>query len=854
MLGLIGKTFIDVAFVLSLGALYAYFKAGNDESNVRMERIGHYLYASVGLLMLLSGALLLYLVLTHQFQYYYVYEYTSKDLPLKYLISAFYSGQEGSFILWIFLTILFSGIVARFTSRTYRAPMLFFTTLAISFLLSMILGIQLGTIHIGASPFRTLAEAMPNAPFIKAHPNFVPADGTGLNDLLRSPYILIHPPILFSGFAMMTIPFAFAMAALWKRKYDEWFNTAIPWTLAANVCLFTAIFLGGYWAYVTLSFGGYWAWDPVENASLVPWIFGVAGIHMMLIQRKNGAAKKSAVLFAILAYLAIVYEAFLTRSGILGNSSVHSFVDLGLYNQLLIFMAVISIIALGLYFYRYKDLNDGQPLKVSLLNREFLVFTGAIVLLMTGIVILIGTSSPIIGKLFVSNPTPPKKSFYNDWTMPFAILLAILTVLGQYQWWKKYDAETLSSALLGPLMLTSIVTMVSIVWGQVTNIAYMVYLFAGFFAVFGNGAVLIRMIRKNPRRVGGTITHVGFAIMLIGILTSSGYNETLLTPDSVSYNNAVKKGLVKDKDGTPIVKPINFFELDKGQPKKIGKNLIATFESVKMDNANHPGGQMYTIRIQDANDTSKSYLMKPIVYPMMESSTAKNINWAVNPEVRAGWLSDIYMYVGNSSYVENINKRAKAEGSLQPVSDIISGGSSQAGAGDATSKGQLLHDLTFHRGDSQTVGDYTFTFKNFQKATGSAVPDSAVIAVRAIINIKNNADGTTKTVKPLFAVVQSHGKKVTYSPPISISNWHFGIQFRYVKPMSDQIQIRVDGISGVVQKASDSWVVVVAERKPFISLVWIGVFIIIGGFLVSVIYRRRESKMRISRMSKMGEA
>ncbi|HKI45808.1 MAG TPA: hypothetical protein VKA08_10805, partial [Balneolales bacterium] len=243
----------------------------------------------------------------------------------------------------------------------------------------------------------------------------------------------------------------------------------------------------------------------------------------------------------------------------------------------------------------------------------------------------------------------------------------------------------------------------------------------------------------------------------------------------------------------------------------------------------------------------------PIVYPMMESSTAQNINWAVNPEVKAGWTSDVYMYVGNSSYVENINKPAKAEGSLQPVSDIISGGSSQPESSDASSQDHMLHDLTFHRGDSQTIGNFTFTFENFEKATGSEVPDSSVIAVRAIINIKNHADGTAKTVKPLFAVVQTGGKKETYSPPISISDWHFAVQFRYVKPMSDQIQIRVDGVSGVVQKASDSWVVVVAEKKPFISLVWIGVFIIIGGFLMSVVYRRKESKMSIKRAAVASE-
>jgi len=179
---------------------------------------------------------------------------------------------------------------------------------------------------------------------------------------------MIHPPILFAGFSLMTVPYCFAMAALWKRKYNEWVGPALPWTLTANVILLTAIFLGGYWAYITLSFGGYWAWDPVENASLVPWLIGTAGIHTMIIQRKSSVAQKSSIIFALLAYVAVVYETFLTKSGILADSSVHSFTDLGLYNQLLAFMIVITGLGLGMFIWRYKELPS-QKKESQILSR-----------------------------------------------------------------------------------------------------------------------------------------------------------------------------------------------------------------------------------------------------------------------------------------------------------------------------------------------------------------------------------------------------------------------------------------------------------------------------------------------------
>ena len=246
MPGFIGKILISLSFFITTLSLMFYFVAAQKDSE-RHLKVGNWLFAIKGVLILVASGILLDLLITHQFQYYYVFNYTSLDLDLKYLISAFYGGQEGSFLLWILFSWLAGFSLMKWTRAPYKAPVMFFLALTQFFLLTMVLGWKLDGISIGASPFRTIAEEMPNAPFIQANPDFVPADGSGLNDLLKSPWMMIHPPILFLGFASMTIPYAFAMAALWKQKYNEWVAPALPWTLAANLALLIAIFLGAYW-------------------------------------------------------------------------------------------------------------------------------------------------------------------------------------------------------------------------------------------------------------------------------------------------------------------------------------------------------------------------------------------------------------------------------------------------------------------------------------------------------------------------------------------------------------------------------------------------------------------------------
>src|SRR5699024_9073938 len=559
MIKFLGELTVNGAFLCAILSAIGFFIYSQKDEN-RYFNISGWIYGLQGLFLLAASGLLIYVILTHQFNFYYVYNYTSSDLQLKYLVSAFWGGQEGSFILWVIFSTLIGLGLMRWTRKPYRGPVLFFMALTQVFLLSMITGISIGDFKMGASPFRSLAEAMPNAPFLQSNPDFVPADGKGLNDLLKSPWMIIHPLLLFLGFSMMTVPFCFSMAALWKRKYNEWVDPALPWTLGANIALLTAIFLGGYWAYVTLSFGGYWAWDPVENASFVPWLLGVAGIHTMIIQRKSSTSQKASIAFAILAYVAIVYETFLTRSGILSDASVHSFVDLGLYGQLVVFMFAIIGIGAGLFFYRYKDLPQ-QRKESRFLSREFMTFAGAMMLFLIGLVIMLGTSSPVIGRLFVDNPTPPEVSFYNEWTMPMAMLAAILTVLGQYLFWKRQDAESLSADLLLPVTLSCIITLVTIIVSGIRDIYYMAYLLTAWFALIGNAIIMIRLIKKKPMLIGGALSHVGFAILLIGILASSAYNEHLLDEKTQRYNAAIEAGKVTDEQGFLKTQPVNFLEL-----------------------------------------------------------------------------------------------------------------------------------------------------------------------------------------------------------------------------------------------------------------------------------------------------
>jgi cytochrome c-type biogenesis protein CcmF len=209
----------------------------------------------------------------------------------------------------------------------------------------------------------------------------------------------IHPPILFLGFASTLVPFAFAVAGLWKKQHSEWVTPALPWTYFGVMILGTGILMGGAWAYESLSFGGFWAWDPVENASLVPWLVMVGGAHVMLIYKSRKQSLFSAYILIILTFILILYSTFLTRSGILGNTSVHAFTDLGMSGQLLVYLLFYVVAASILLATNYKAINT-ETVEDNSTSREFWMFIGALVLLVSSFQITFTTSIPVINKIF----------------------------------------------------------------------------------------------------------------------------------------------------------------------------------------------------------------------------------------------------------------------------------------------------------------------------------------------------------------------------------------------------------------------------------------------------------------------
>jgi cytochrome c-type biogenesis protein CcmF len=816
MISTIGQLFLSGAFIAAIGAMVLYAMAAYKD-DLRLEKISHLFWYAKGTFLLIASGALIYLIMTHQFQYYYVWNYTSLDLETQYLFSAFYGGQEGSFMLWILCSFVVGIGLIRWTRKPYKAPVMFVMTLTQFFLLSMVVGWDLNFTQIGATPFRTIAQEMPNAPFIQANPDFVPADGSGLNDLLKSPWMMIHPPIIFVGFAMMTVPFAFAIASLWTKTYHEWIRPALPWTLAANLSLLTAIFLGGYWAYETLSFGGYWAWDPVENASLVPWLIGTAGIHAMIIQRKSARAHKASLFFAILAYVGIVYQTFLTRSGVLAEQSVHSFVDLGLYGQLLLFILVMTFMGIGFYLYRYRELPSPEK-ESEFLSKEFMTFTGSMLLFILGIVIIVGTSSPIIGRFFVENPTPPEIQFYNDWSMPIAIIMALATVVGQHLFWQKHTWESLAGVLVMPLLFTSIATVATIVLGDVRSVYYMIYIFAAWFTVIGNSAVMISLIKKNPKLIGGTLTHIGFGALLLGVIASSVYTEPLLDRSTAAFNARIMAGEVYDEEGFPVTDRRDMFILEIDRPTLVNEKYMVTYEGYELSDSPRPGQQTYRLKFEPI-DGGRTFYMNPEVYPMLTTSTRDNIDWSVDPHVRTGWFSDYYLYVAGSRYVERRNNelaRQNRTDSIVPVGD----------------EEDEIRSIEIRQGETINAGPFSFTFVNYVPASESALPENTQIGIRSLIRVEHTPSGNAYDVEPLFAVYTDEGQSFIYAPPLEIERWGMEVSFTRIHPETDSIELTVEGLD---TEFEEDWVLIVAEKKPFVSVVWLGTFLLMAGFTISIL-------------------
>jgi cytochrome c-type biogenesis protein CcmF len=415
--GMAGNFFVALSFASAFFAAAAYyFSAKNPDYGQqwkRFGRIGFYIHSGA---VIGTVATLFYILFNHLYEYKYAFDHLNNSMPMKYVFSCMWEGQEGSFLLWTFWHVVLGIFLIRW-AREWEPWVMTVVALVQTFLASMLLGCFFGEFQFGSNPFLLLREVGSNVglpwtmnPDYLSLPTF--QDGKGLNPLLQNYWMTIHPPTLFLGFASTMIPFAFAIAGLWKGDLKGWMKPAIPWAFFGVMILGTGILMGGAWAYEALGFGGFWAWDPVENASLVPWLTMVGSAHLLVINQRKSTSLFTALLLTISTFILILYSTFLTRSGVLGDSSVHSFVDSGILAQLLVYLLFFT--AMGSYLMvRNTRWRQGYFVLTSLL------FVVSIVHLMT-----VETPVPVEGETLL----PGEGTWVPVLTMVFIVASLVMLV------------------------------------------------------------------------------------------------------------------------------------------------------------------------------------------------------------------------------------------------------------------------------------------------------------------------------------------------------------------------------------------------------------------------------------------
>lgn len=524
---MLGSIFLSLSFGSALVALLAYVMAIRGGQK-RWYTIGRFGFHASVISFMIASAFLMYFILTHQFQYDYIWSHSSRHLSQPLLVASFYAGQQGSFMLWTLLTSLIGVFVLGFASRVRYEAQVMAPLLLVLICLLLILHLK--------SPFDTIFAAHPAD---KLAANLVPADGRGLNPQLENIWITIHPPILFTGFAAMTVPFIFAIAGLIKRDYQRWVVVSLPWALFASMVLGFGVMLGGWWAYETLGWGGFWAWDPVENSSLIPWLFCVAMVHTMLVQKRTGSVPtrrgdavkvgglvKTNFVLAVVSFGMVLYSTFLTRSGILGDTSVHSFVsgdDLFL-KALFIFNAIFVALGVGLVLYRWRDLRQ-SPFNFPLLSRENALGLGSAVLCASAVIVVLGTSWPIFSDIFGMPKVSVPPELYNTLQLPLALVIALLNGLSLRVKWKNTKREDFFRHVGIAAAVAALLTVLLVVAG-IQDPLYLAVGYAALLALVVNAHTGYQVIRGNPRFIGAYVSHMGVSLLLLGIIFTARYSVT----------------------------------------------------------------------------------------------------------------------------------------------------------------------------------------------------------------------------------------------------------------------------------------------------------------------------------------
>ena len=832
-IGNLGHLFVILSFVTSLISVFAYWKSNTalgeeKEQWLKNARISFYTHSAAVLGVI---ACLFIIIYNHYFEYHYAYSHSDSHLPLHYLISTFWNGQEGSFLLWIFWQALL-GIVLLNTQRNWEAPVMVVFGLVQAFLASMILGVVIPflDIKLGSSPFILLRDAIDD-PIFKLQPDFIPKDGSGLNPLLQNYWMVIHPPTLFLGFALSLVPFSFCIAGLWLKKYTEWIKPALPWALLNGAVLGLGILMGGYWAYETLNFGGYWNWDPVENAVYVPWLILIASIHTMITYKNSKAALKSSIILNIAVFVLILYSTFLTRSGILGDASVHSFTDLGLSGQLLIYLLFFTVAAIILSIMRWKEIPTSEK-ESSVYSREFWIFLGAATLCLSGFQVIIPTSFPVINEIAswfgadLRLAVPGDQvQYYSKFQLWFAVAIALLSGTGQFFWWTKMEKEKLKKEIVPPILISLVVFALIIVIARVYTPAYLLLTLAGVFIIVSNIKVLASVFKVNPSLSGGAVAHIGIGMMLIGVMFSSGYSKV------VSLNNT---GMLISKDLPTEFNRDNLLLFINEPRSMAGYEIEYLGERVEPNKVN---GYVSKNDIDLTFDPYKVVAKKDIEFEGKKILNAKD-TFSINPE--------------NTYYEIELRKDGEVVASLFPRIQINPSMGGFVASPDI--KRNATRDLYTHVslpmnreeepewseteetrvriGQQFFVNDYVAVLESVTKIDRIEGIELAAedVAVQAKIKVTGERDAYYS--EPIF-LIKDRAQVGRLSS--EISDLGVNITLLNIHPETNEFSL------GLTTRQKD-WVIIKAMEKPMINVLWLGTGILMIGFSMAMVRRFKEFK------------
>ncbi len=777
-----GQLLIIFALVANIVAGGCFYLVARGMRHV--ESLAIRAYHALVISSLLAGAWLYYLFFSDNFAFKYVYEYSDRHQSFFYTLSAFWGGQEGTYLLWLILNCMFGYLVLRWADTLRNWAMVIYSAINLFFLLILL--------HL--SPFALLSFAAP--------------DGLGLNPLLRDPWMVIHPPIVFIGYAIASVPFSLVIAAFITRQYDDLPRKVFPWVAVAALMLAGGNILGGYWAYKTLGWGGFWAWDPVENSSFVPWIIALALLHGLIIERRSGALRRTNLLMAAFLFLLVIYGTFLTRSGVLADFSVHSFTDLGTNQYLIGFMIFFTLLTLVLFALRARELG-GKPMNYDFYGREFSLFAGMVVLFLFGVVVLFWTSLPVLTTWFTDTPRAADVATYNSFAQPLAVVIALLLCLSPFTTfanhstseWKKTFFIALMIALvlgfglfmgilktdfvfaavfalvtLGLAMfaarrenlrviapsIISLIAVAAIAWlFEVRDYMQLLFFGVGAAAIVSNFIVIAGFFPARWKVAGGHLTHIGFGFTILGVLASSAF--------TTSEKVVIDKGKTGQAFGLTV--QYNGLAGDMRQPN----NEVLLVLSHGTD----------------------SYEARPQLYfsERMQGTMRR-------PFIDRSLLQDLYL----------------APQEVQQDDHQTSGG------------------IILHKGESQQVGDVTLTFQAFDM--GGHGTDTGMARFAAKIDVF--AQEKISSIEPAQAQVPGpDGQPALVAVPDSLVIGGRTYLVSLDRILADQGAVQIS-IPGLADMGGGERIVLDISKKPLISLVWLGTSLILLGSLLTYFRRRDE--------------